>query len=98
MRRNFLFKIRTEHQLNKKITDEKIEKILFEEKANFSVSAASGKEFDFLYKIKDSSIKIAEFHFTYLVSNLYILKKNSTLLSIQGWKNYYYYKKRTKKI
>lgn len=76
---------------------EKIEKILFEEKANFSVSAASGKEFDFLYKIKDSSIKIVEFHFTYLVSNLYILKKNSTLLSIQGWKNYYYYKKELKK-
>ena len=76
---------------------EKLSNILFEENADYTISAISGKEFDFLYSIKDRSKKILEYHFTYTVSKLHSLKKNANFKSLFGIKNYFYYRKELKK-
>lgn len=79
------------------ILRQKISNILFEENADYTVSAISGKEFNFLYSIKDKSKKILEYHFTYTVSKLYSLKKNANFKSLSGIKNYFYYRKELEK-
>lgn len=69
----------------------KTEEYLFSNKTDICISTLFGRDFDFLPKIKDGSIKIAEFHFSYQSSPLQNYKPFYKLKNINDIKQFYHH-------
>lgn len=69
----------------------KTEEYLSSNKTDICISTLFGRDFDFLPEIKDGSIKIAEFHFSYQSSPLKNYKPIHKLKSINDIKLFYHH-------